>query len=155
MPEVKSAIKSELQSEIKSEIKTEECPNSMSFSLSKVKSEPIKSEAKLEHPALLPVKTETSDQKSALGNVVDVNKNEGKRSFTPDSKPTSSKRMKRNAGTEECDIILTTYSLIWRDLSELQKKHFGIYCCFCLLSQKTFLFQISWKLCIHYLKITV
>ncbi|CAB3981878.1 fibrillin-2-like isoform X46 [Paramuricea clavata] len=118
--EGQSFAKSEVKTEVKCEVKTEIKPECFYR----------KSPIKLERPSLLPVKTETLDQKPAVDSMVfsDSVRKTGKRSFTPDTKPASAKRVKRKATTETSDIILTTYSLIWRDLSELQKKHFGLIC---------------------------
>jgi hypothetical protein len=128
--EEKSIVKSELKPKLKSEVKTEQYVG-MPY---EIKTESfdqkigIKSEGKLERPVLLPLKAEI-DQKPAVNHIDIVNsvrKTEGKRPFTPDGEPASAKRVKHKPTTETSDIILTTYSLIWRDLSELQKKHFGM-----------------------------
>ena len=125
--EEKCLVKSEVKPKLKSEVKTEQYVDSMPPLVNRIKTESdetigIKPEVKLERPVLLPVKTETLEHKPVMDHI----KPEGKRPFTPDSKAASVKRVKYKATTESSDIILTTYSLIWRDLSELQKKHFGM-----------------------------
>lgn len=119
-----SLTEAKVKTEIKSEIKTEEQGDQVKSFDQKVG---IKSEATIERPALMPVKTEALNNKTSVdGVVVPVAKTNLKRSFFPETEPASAKRMKRKSSTQSSDIILTTYSLIWRDLSELQKKHFGM-----------------------------
>lgn len=82
-------------------------------------------------PALLPVKPEILDQEATMETASGVNtlcitKSESKRPHSPDVEK-NAKRAKRKP-TETNDIILTTYSLIWRDLTDLKKKQFGLIC---------------------------
>ena len=119
-----SLTETKVKTEIKSEIKTEEHGNQVKSFDQKVE---IKSETTIERPGLMPVKTEALNNKTSVDGVVDpVAKTNLKRSFCPETEPASAKRVKRKTSTLSSDIILTTYSLIWRDLSELQKKHFGM-----------------------------
>ena len=122
--EMSSLTEAKAKTEIKSEIKTEEQGDQVKSFHQKVG---IKSEATTERAALMPVKTEVLNNKTSVdGVVVPVAKTNLKRSFCPETEPASAKRMKRKSSTPSSDIILTTYSLIWRDLSELQKKHFSM-----------------------------
>ena len=80
------------------------------------------------------------DQKPMLPSTAcEMIKSEGKRLHTLDERK-NAKKVKRTP-TESYDIILTTYSIIWRDLSDLQKKHFG------KLSYKMYLHAKSRWLC--------
>ncbi|XP_028406807.1 uncharacterized protein LOC114529246 [Dendronephthya gigantea] len=137
--EMETDIKDDIKTEVKHEVKTEQNATSIApFLFYKVKTNTcdqktvVKSEMKTEGPSLPPVKAETLDQRPATvgSDLYSATKAERKRPFTPDShsKPASTKRVKRKANTEASDVILTTYSLIWRDLSELQKKNFGLIC---------------------------
>ena len=126
--EMKSFAESKVKIEIKSEVTAEQQNDHQVKCESFDQKVEIKSEATIERPALLPVKAEAlNHQTSVDGMVVAVPKTNLKRSLNSETEPTSAKRVKRKASTQSSDIILTTYSLIWRDLTELQKKHFGIY----------------------------
>ena len=89
----------------------------------------LKSEVKTEaRPVLVPVKPEMVEQRpvietTSVVNSMCITKSEGKRPHARDVNK-NTKRVKRQP-TETSDIILTTYSIIWRYLSDLQKKQFG------------------------------
>lgn len=126
--EMETNIKDEIKTEVKKEVKTEQYATSIPpFLFYQVKSNTCNPEMKTERPSLPPVNAETLDQKPAVVgcDLHAATKTERKRPFTSDSKPASARRVKRKTNTEASDVILTTYSLIWRDLSELQKKNFG------------------------------
>lgn len=125
--EMKGFAESKVKMEIKSEVTAEQQNDQVKCESFDQKAG-IKCEATIERPALLPVKAEAINHHTSVdGMVVAVPKTNRKRSFDPETELTSAKRVKRKASTQSSDIILTTYSLIWRDLSELQKKNFGMY----------------------------
>ena len=69
------------------------------------------------------LKSEVKTEATSVVNSICITKSEGKRPHARDVNK-NTKRVKRQP-TETSDIILTTYSIIWRYLSDLQKKQFG------------------------------